>query len=136
MAAITITAASLGIGDGAVVQQYEVGEEVTHGEVIYLDTANKDYRLADADAAATAKAAAVAVTYGSADGQTVLAITRGKLVIGSGLTQGTEYYLGTTPGTIVPKADLATGDYVTRIGIASSTSILDVSIDVTGVVLP
>lgn len=135
MAAITITAANLGVGANAQTRLYEVGVAVSHGQVIYLDTANNDYRLADADAEATAKAAAIAVTAASADGDYVLGLSRGKLVIGSGLTQGVEYYLGTTPGTIVPKGDLAGGDEVTRIGIASSTSVLEVAIESTGITL-
>ena len=135
MAAVTITAANLGVGANAATRLYEVGVATAHGQVIYLDTANGDYRLADADVEATAKAAAIAVTSASADGDYVIGLTSGDLVIGSGLVKGAEYYLGTTPGTIVPKSDLAGGDYVTRLGIAKSTSVLAVAIDVTGITL-
>jgi hypothetical protein len=133
MAAVSITAANVGIGDGATIEILEVGETVTHGEVLYFDSANVDYRLADADVESTAKAKGISVTSAAADGSFVVAVTRGPLVLGGGLTQGVEYYLGTTPGEIVPKADLVTGDYVTRLGIASSTTVLQVDIRVTGV---
>ena len=135
MAALTITAANLGVGSGAQVQSYEVGAAVSHGQVIYYDTANSDHRLADADALGTAKATAISITAASADGDFVIAIKRGPLVLGAILTKGTEYYLGTTAGTIVPKGDLTTGDFVTRLGIATSTSVLEVDIDATGVEL-
>lgn len=137
MAAITITAVSIGVGADAAFERFEVGEAVDHGELIYFDTANGDYRLADADAEASAKAAGIAVTAGAGDGSYVLAITRGKLLIqsGPGMVKGTEYYCGTTPGQIVPKSDLASGDYVTRVGIANSTTELQVDIRVTGVTL-
>lgn len=136
MAALTITAANVGVGSNAAFQRYEVGAAIGHGQVIYYDTNNADYRLADADTAATARAVGITVTSATADGNFVLAVTRGELTLGAILTVGTEYYLGTTPGEIVPKADLVTGDFVTRLGIATSTSTLFVDINATGVALP
>lgn len=136
MAAITITAANVGVGAGAVIQMVEAGEAITHGMPIYRDTASLDFRKADADAEATAIVKGITITACTADGTQVAIITRGPLVLGSVLTQGTEYYLGTTAGTIVPKSDLATGDYVTRLGIASSATTLEVDIQSTGVTLP
>lgn len=136
MAAITITAASVGIGSGARIEVVEVGEAIAHGDVIYYDTTNLDNRKADADIEATAKAVGIAVTSATGDGAFVAVVRSGSIVLGSVLTQGTEYYLGTTAGTIVPKSDLASGDYVTRLGIAISATTLQVDIRATGVTIP
>lgn len=42
-------------------------------------------------------------------------------------------HVGQTAGSVVPFADLTTGDYVTRIGTASSSTVLLLSIEATGV---
>ena len=51
------------------------------------------------------------------------------------MTAGVAYYLSDTPGGICPVADLATGEYPTIIGIATSTTVLDVKFHASGVAL-
>lgn len=136
MAALTITAANVGIGSDAVVAQVEAGEAVTHAMPVYYSIANADYRKADADAEDTAQVYGISITASTGDSTYLAVIRSGSLVLGSILTQGTEYYLGTTAGEIIPKGDLATGDYVTRLGIATSATTLKVDIRNTGVTLP
>lgn len=136
MPALTITAANVGVGENANTDIITVGQATNHGVVLYVDTATDSlYKPADADAVDTAKANAISLTSATGTGLPVLVLRNGDLYLGAILTQGVEYYLGTTPGTIVLKSDLASGDYVTRIGIARTTSILEVDIDATGITL-
>lgn len=94
-----------------------------------------DLLAADADAATTARAKGITVVS-SAAGSSTLIIKGGDIIFtGDPLTKGTEYYVGTTAGTIVPKADLGSGDYVTRLGIASDANTLRVDIDATGITI-
>jgi hypothetical protein len=51
------------------------------------------------------------------------------------LTPGTVYCLSGTPGGICPLADVTTGDDVIILGVALSTTVLDVQINDTGVTL-
>jgi hypothetical protein len=53
---------------------------------------------------------------------------RGAITIGATLTAGTAYYLSDTPGGICPLADLLSGEYVVLLGLAASTTVLNVNI--------
>ena len=126
MADLTITAANVGVEDGATVDFITVAQATTHGQALYLN--GTTYALADADVLASARATHIAYTSATASGQKVYAIRKGGLRLGAILTQGTEYYVSTTAGGICPKSDLASGDHVRRLGIATSSSVLYVEI--------
>jgi hypothetical protein len=57
-------------------------------------------------------------------------------LVGTTLVVGTTYCVGSTAGAIVPISDLTTGDYVTILGTASTTTQLDLAIKASGVVKP
>jgi hypothetical protein len=59
--------------------------------------------------------------------------TAGPVTIGATLTAGVAYYLSGTPGGIRPVADNTTGDYPVILGIATSTTVLNVKIQEAGV---
>ncbi|MER9170917.1 hypothetical protein NKI12_26900 [Mesorhizobium australicum] len=50
------------------------------------------------------------------------------ITIGATLVAGVAYYLGGTPGSIVPVADLTTGDHPCMLGMAVNTT--DLYIDI------
>jgi hypothetical protein len=52
------------------------------------------------------------------------------------MTVGETYLVSDTAGGIMPVADRDTGDYVTRLGTASSATQLDLAIEATGIVVP
>jgi len=108
---------------------------ITAGQVIYLDASNGNKaNLADADIEASAAAVGVAVNDCAAGGVCSYVTTGNSVTVsGAPFTQGLAYYVSTTAGGIAPVADLLAGDYVTIIGVASSTSVLDVNIVVSGV---
>lgn len=137
MAALTITAASVIAGAGAVIEYGIAGAAVTAGQAVYLDEATTGkYQLAD-DNAATAdarKARGIALN-GASTGQPLAIQKGGPITIGATLTPGTAYYLGATPGSIVPVGDLTTGDYPCLLGLAASTTVLNLNIQSAGVAL-
>jgi hypothetical protein len=134
MAALTITVADLALEDSlAKVEVLQYGEAVTPGQSLYLNADGK-YYLADADAAATADASRIALTYGAAD-EWGVALLEGDLQMGAILISGTTYYASPTAGGIGPAADLLAGDTVTIIGTATSTSVLQVKFNTTGAVV-
>jgi hypothetical protein len=134
MATLTITAANVGVGAGANVQPFIVGQATNHGKVLYVDASDSKAKPTNVTAAATAKAIGINVSYGSGDGATVLVIQSGPLYLGAILTAGVEYYADTS-GNIVTKDELAGGEFITRLGIAISTTVLQVKLDATGVVV-
>lgn len=133
MADLTITAASVVGGAGAVVANGTLAGVTTAGQMVYKD-ANGKYALADADSVTAAQRvpAGIALNGGAAD-QRVAVQTGGDVTIGATLVAGTFYYVSDTPGAICPLADLETGDYIVQVGYAVSTTVLRINIVATGV---
>ena len=113
------------------------GSTVVPGNLLYLDTTDNKYKLADADVSeTTAGASAIAVTPGS-DTDNGIVITSGSVIlVGATLTIGGAYVVSATAGAIAPEADLTTNDYVTRIGTAATTTRLDLTFTATGIQHP
>jgi hypothetical protein len=125
MADLTITAANVVKGAGAVVETGTAGATITAGQVVYRDASDLKYKLADADSTTAAVRSPRGIALnGASDGQPLSIQREGSITIGATLTAGTTYYLSDTPGGIAPLADLTTGDYPTVIGVATSTSVL------------
>lgn len=137
MADITVTAADVGLADtGVVTQTVQVAVAVTQGQVGYLDTTESKYRLADADlSSAAASAAGIFLTPAAIDGYAVIAMS-GPVDVGATLTVGETYVVSGTAGGIAPIADLATGDYVTLLGIATAAGKLQLDISASGAQVP
>ena len=137
MADLTITAANVLAVAGGSIERGIAGATTTAGQVVYLDAATTGkWQLADSDAAgATARGQGkigIALN-GAANGQPQAVQTDGDITIGATLTPGAEYVLSDEPGGICPRADLATGDYVTIVGVAVSASVLRLRFTYTGV---
>lgn len=136
MADLTITATSVVAGGGAKTTEGVAGATITAGQVVYYDTSAGTWKLADCDSgtAAVRSPGGIALN-GAASGQALRVLTSGPITIGATLTAGVAYYLSGTAGGICPVADLTTGDYPTIIGIATSTSVLDVQFHESGAAL-
>ena len=136
MADISITAANVAIGASTLkTRVVQVGEAVTQGQVLYQSTSDSKYYKCDADAVASAVAACIALTAASTNGYSLVALPAtepGKALVnlGATLAVGTVYAVSVTAGGIAPIADLATGDFITTIGIATTTALLDFQIAV------
>lgn len=111
------------------------GATISPGQPLYIDTAaSNKHKISDANASATAAAAkAIAITPGVDDGYGLVATGGSIILVGTTMVVGETYYVSPTAGSIIAGSELATGDYVTRLGTASSATQLDLSIQATGV---
>jgi hypothetical protein len=136
MADLSITAASVVQGSGANVENGTAGATITAGQTVYKEAATGLFKLADNNSG-TLEAQ---VTYGislhaSLNGQPLAVQKGGPITIGATLTAGTAYYQSTTAGGICPVADVVTTDRVVQLGLAISTTVLNLRITDTGVTL-
>lgn len=110
------------------------GATIAAGQPVYLDPADNEHKLADNNASATtAKVSGIAMTPGIDGGQGLIAINGDIILVGTTMAVGETYYAGATAGEIVPDADLATGNIVTRLGTAATATQLNLSIEATGI---
>lgn len=136
MADLSITAANVAAGGGAKIVPGTAGEAITAGQVVYLDSSTGRFKLADNNSATAAVRSPYGIALnGAAAGQPLSVLTSGPITIGATLTAGVAYYLSATAGGICPVADLATGQYPTVLGIATSTTVLRVNLTESGVAL-
>lgn len=128
MADLTVTPASVLAGTNATITRGIAGATITAGQAVYLDEATTgEWLLADSDSATVAARGSARfgiALNGASDGQPLAVQTGGNITIGATVVAGVAYYLSDTPGGICPFADLATGDYVTLVGIATSTTVI------------
>lgn len=142
MAAITVTAANVNIGDLNVrLDRVTGGEAITQGMPVYKSTATNPakYYKADSNAsAAAATAVGIALTACSGDGAYFVMMSGNEVLInlGATLVVGTTYCVGSTAGQIVPIADLTTGDYPFILGTATTAALLKTAFAGAGVAKP
>lgn len=136
MADLSITAASCVPAAGSPVEWGTAGATITAGKALYLAAATNRWGLADSNSATAEvrQATAIALT-GSSDGQPIAVMRSGSLTLGATMTAGVAYYLSDTPGGICPVADIGSGEYAGLIGIATSTTVLQLGFNYSGVAL-
>ena len=119
-------------GDGSQLTNGIAGVAIVAGDVCALDPATQRFILATTANIAGARVRGVAVCSASI-GQPMRVQTGGILNVGAALlTIGELYALsGLTAGKIGPVADLGAGDFVTVLGIAQTTSLLQMRLWVT-----
>ena len=135
--ALTQTAANVIAGDDAIPETIKLGGTVTAGMPVYSDLSdNGDHKAAQSDAAGTDDVVGI-MLGGGADGQRAVMQKSGLINLGATLTVGERYYVDkTSAGDIMPSGDLATGDFVTLLGIAVSTSQLMMVLATSSVAVP
>jgi hypothetical protein len=134
MADLSQTAANVSLTDsaGVVTRLVQYGETVSQGMPVYKKTSDSKYWKADADAVDTASADGIALTPGAANEYGII-IESGLVDIGATLTVGATYVVSTTAGAIAPIADLASGDFTTILGVATTAGKLLLDIYESGV---
>lgn len=136
MSDLSITAANVVAGSNSTRDIGTSGETIAAGKAVYKSSTTGLWMLADSNSAtAEAKSADGIALCGSSAGQPIVVHTSGPITIGATLTAGTAYYLSDTAGGICPLADVGSGESVCLIGIAASTTVLNVSIQSPGVTL-
>ncbi len=129
----SITAARPTLSTQTRIVQY--GGTVSAGQPVAKSSGK--YVAADANASATLAAAeGIALTPGVADGYGVIALNGSVILVGTTMVVGTTYLVSRTAGGIMPDADRTTGDYVTVLGTAATTTQLDLAIKATGIQVP
>jgi hypothetical protein len=112
------------------------GATITAGQLVYKDPATTKYLLCDNNAADPNARKPEGVALNSASlNQPITLQTAGDITIGSTLVAGTDYFLSTTAGGICPRADVIATMNVVLIGLARSTTVLAIDIQVSGVTL-
>ena len=136
MADLTVTPANVIATGGSKNVSGSAGEALTAGKVVYLDSATGTYKLADSNSGVAAARSPSGIALNAAGiGQPVQVHKSGPITIGATLTAGVAYYLSDTPGGICPVADVGAGEYSVLLGLAKSTTVLDVKIQEAGVAL-
>jgi hypothetical protein len=106
------------------------------GSSVYWEPTTGLYGLFDADSATASvhTLRGVAVSSAAASGSAVVVQTAGSVSYGAVLTKAVTYGGGAgTAGAISPAVDQSTGDYIHILGIATTTSVLNLKILNTGV---
>lgn len=132
---LSLTAGSVVADEGFVFVDGTAGETVTAGQVVYLKASDTRYWKAHCETSAATASAVGILLNGASAGQPVRVMTAGTITIGATVAVGKPYYLSTA-GLIAPVDDLASADYVTHLGIATSTTKIALRIQVSGVQKP
>ena len=133
MTDISITAANVQTTGNSNIKHGRAGATITAGQVVFLNSSS-EYVLADADDTSLDAVGGIALN-GAADGQPLAVCSGGDLTLGAVMTAGLPYFLSAAAGGIAPYADLGSDDAVIQIGMAKSTSVLNVRINDSGVIL-
>ncbi len=136
MADYSITVASVLPGSGATVKQVTSGATVTAGKGVVRDPATNKWVLADSNHATAALRVPGGISLnGASDGQPMAVLTDGPITLGAVLTAGVGVYASDTPGGLCPVADVGSGERSVLVGMAASTTVLNVDIQDSGVAL-
>jgi hypothetical protein len=124
---ISITAANVLAGAGAVTQSGTAGAAITAGQLVYLDATTNTIKLCHASTSlATATCVGVALN-GASTSQPVTYQTSGDITIGGTLVTGSFYITSANnAGGLAPVADLSSGWYPIIFGISKSTTVLTI----------
>lgn len=134
MSDLIITASAVVEGLAATVASGVAAVSINAGQSIFLDASNLNkVTLADANLSLAAASCRGIALGNAVAGQRVSYITSGPVTLGAVLTQGKVYVLSANAGGIAPVADLSSGMYSTILGVASSTSMLQVGIVASGI---
>lgn len=125
MADLTIAQASVVPQPNAViVRDGFIGASITAGSPMWWDDVAMTFKNADAATSAAVAAVAGICLSTTFAGQPASRIIAGDLAVGAVLTVGQTYVLSSNAGKIAPISDVATGMWVTILGVAISTSVL------------
>lgn len=126
MADLTVTAANVLKGTGAVVESGTAGATITAGRAVYKASDGKIYPTDASSATLAARKLGGVALNGASAGQPVDYMKPGgQITIGATMTAGVTYYLsGAAAGGICPLADVGATEYLSIVGIAMSTTVL------------
>jgi hypothetical protein len=108
---------------------------IAQGQAVYRDTATRQYKLAQSNAAATAVFAGIAMNSSGAAGGPVDIQNDGIIGGCSGLPAIGEILVlsDTVAGDLMPETDLTTGDYVSVVAVVISATQIQLCVLNTGI---
>lgn len=136
---ISVTAASVVASDQAIVlSNFKFGATVTAGQAVYLDGSTSTWKLIDSNAAVTGNEITtqkgIALNGGASGQPAAVCIKDPDFTPGGTLTNGSAVYSSTTAGGITHDVP-TTGAYPTSLGIAKSTSKMNLNPTASGAVI-
>ena len=134
---ITVTAANVKVtsNTGLTIRRVQFGETVTQGQAVYVATADRKYYKADVDDPGKDAAVGIVLTP-AATNEYGYVVLKGLMNMGATLVVGTIYVASDTAGGVRPATDNGTGDKVTILGVATTSSILWVNPFASGTAVP
>jgi len=136
MVDLTITPANVVAGSNAMRADGTAGVAILAGQLLVKDSTTKKMVLADNNAVDVTLRKPVGIAlHASSPSQPIAFLTSGDITIGATVVAGTDYFLSGTPGGICPRADVTTGMNVVLVGLAKSTTVIAVDLQVPGVTL-
>ncbi len=134
---LSITAASVLAYADVSPREGTAGATITAGQVVYVDTSDSNkIKLADCDSSSSTAVVAGVALHGASSGQPIKYAPSGEITIGATVTVGEIYVLSGTAGGIAPEADLASGDYVSILGVGTTAARIRFNINNSGVQVP
>jgi hypothetical protein len=130
MVDLVITPANVVKSADAKVETGILGAAGNAGQTVYKDPLDSNrFKLADANSATSAARNPRGVLLnGGAVNQPAAVQYEGRITIGAAVVPGTIYVQSDTPGGIMPAADLSAGEFVTVLGVAVSTTDIELAI--------
>ena len=135
MTDLVVTAANCVPGTDARLEQGFAGETITAGMPVYKASTGLWMKADSNSATALARQATGIAMCGSSANQPIVVQRSGSLTLGATMTAGVAYYLSDTAGGICAYADVGSGEYVDLIGVATSTTVLQLSFNYSAVSL-
>lgn len=137
---LSVTAGSVVASSSATIERlYNFGATITAGQAVYLDDTTSTWKLIDRDAAATGNGIDVKkgiALVGGASGQPGVVCTKDPdFTPGATLTNGITIYTSDTAGGITSADIPTTGDYPTVLGVAKSTTKMNLNPTASGAVI-
>ena len=135
MADLSITTTAIIATDGYGFNDMVAGETVARGKPVYTKAADGKAWLAGCEGTSAVATVTGICLNDAAASQPVRVMISGNLAFGAILTVGMIYVLSAS-GLIAPHSDLATSDYVSVLGVATTSSNLRLAIINSGVEVP
>jgi len=127
MAAVTITEVQPTASTQT--QLLPFGATIAVGKLVYVDTVTKNCKLCDCDVSQAATSVrGIAMTSEVNGGYGIVAFAGRVKLAGATMVVTDSYYVGDAPGALVPDADLATGDWIAKVGRAVTSTELELDI--------
>jgi len=137
MADLVITASQVKKGAGADVFNGISGASINAGQLCYLDAADNQLKLVDADVSAIVSTIKGVALCDAETDQPLQVQTLGTITIGAAasVSKGEIYVASGTAGGIAPEGDLAVSDFVSILGVGDASDGIVLSIFNSGVQL-